>query len=68
MDELIQAVLRALQKGRTIEAIHDAIVKKGWAEDDAFLALKAGENLHQAIIQQEQELAAKPPPFGRKPQ
>lgn len=68
MDELIQAVVRAMQKGRTIEAIHNAIVKKGWAEDDAFLALKAGENLHLAILQQERGLATKPPPFGRKPQ
>jgi hypothetical protein len=66
MDELIHAVFRALQKGSTIEAIHQAILKTGWDEEEAFLAIKAGENLYQAVVQQEKELAAKPLPFGRK--
>jgi len=68
MDELIHAVFRALQKGGTISDIHNVIVQHGWSEEDAFLACKAGENLHQAVVQQEKELAARPLPFGRKTQ
>lgn len=67
MDELIQAVARALRKGRTVGDIHNAIIEKGWGEVDAFLAIQAGDNLHRAILQQEKELAARPAPFGRKP-
>lgn len=66
MDELIQAVVKALNKGMTIGQVHIAIIARGWSEDDAFLALKAGENLYNAIQIQEKELASRPPPFGRK--
>ena len=57
MDELIQAVFRALEKKSSIDAIHKAILAKGWREEEAFLAIKAGENLFNAIKKQKKELA-----------
>jgi hypothetical protein len=53
MEELIQAVVRALGVGASIEDIHDAIIAKGWTEDDAFLAIKAGEILYKTIEEAE---------------
>lgn len=53
MDELIQAVVRALGVGASTEDIHDAIIGKGWSEDDAFLAIKAGELLYKTIEEAE---------------
>lgn len=67
METLIQSVVKALGVGASIEDIHDAIIAKGWSEDDAFLAIKAGENLYNAIVKQEEELKNRKPPFGRKP-
>lgn len=68
MEDLIYAIVRALgTQGMTIEAIHDACIQKKWSEEDTFLAIKAAENLYNAIQQQEQELRNKKPPFGRKP-
>ncbi len=64
MDELIQAVVRALGVGASIEDIHDAIIAKGWTEDDAFLAIKAGELLYQTI-QEAEEAKAKRTVFRR---
>ena len=55
MEDLIQAVVRALNVGAPIEDIHDAIIKKGWSEDDAFLAIKAGEILYETIAEAEAE-------------
>lgn len=42
------------------------MIDKGYSEDDVFLAIRAGENLYQAIEQQEEELTKRPAPFGRK--
>lgn len=67
MDELIKAIAKALKNKSSLSKIHAAIVTKGWSEEDAFLALKAGENLYNANEKQEAELAARPLPFGRKP-
>jgi hypothetical protein len=51
MDALIQSVALALgTEGVTIAAIHDSIIEKGWSEQEAFLAIKAGENLYNARI------------------
>jgi hypothetical protein len=66
MESLIQAVVRALGAGASVEQIHDAALSKGWSEEDTFLGIKAGENLYNAILKQEQELSETPPPFGRK--
>jgi hypothetical protein len=67
MESLIQAIVRALgTEGITMGQIHNACVAKGWKSDDIFLAIKAAENLYNAIQQQEQELRNKKPPFGRK--
>ncbi len=55
MDELIQAVVRALGVGASLEDIHDAIISKGWTEDDTFLAIKAGELLYTAIQEVEND-------------
>lgn len=66
MDELIQAVVRALGVGASIEDIHDAIISKGWTEDDAFLAIKAGELLYKTI-QEAEEAKAKRSVFRRTP-
>lgn len=63
MEELIQAVVRALGIGATIEDIHDAIISKGWNEGDAFLAIKAGEILYETIREAED---AKPKPIFRR--
>ena len=63
MDELIQRVFRALNIGASIEDIHDAIIQKGWSEEDAFLAIKAGELLYNAISKVEEE---KPKPTFRR--
>lgn len=57
MDELIQAVVRALGVGASLEDIHDAIIAKGWSEDDAFLAIKAGELLYKTIQEAEEAKA-----------
>jgi hypothetical protein len=67
MDELIQAVYKNLRAGNSIDAIHKAIIEKGWSEDDAFLGIKAGQNLYESILKQETALLAKAPPFGRTP-
>ena len=64
MEELIQAVVRALGVGASIEDIHDAIIAKGWNEDDAFLAIKAGELLY-STIQEAEEAKAKRTVFRR---
>jgi hypothetical protein len=53
MEELIQAVVRALGVGASIAEIHDAIIAKGWSEDDTFLAIKAGEILYKTIEEAE---------------
>lgn len=66
MDELIQAVVRALGVGASIEDIHDAIISKGWTEDDAFLAIKAGELLYKTI-QEAEEAKVKRSVFRRTP-
>lgn len=64
MDELILAVSKAFGiTGITVEKIHAAIIAKGWSEDDAFLAIKAGELLYKTI--QEAEAAKKKPTFRR---
>ena len=66
MDELIMGVFRLLTAGATIEDIHEACLTKGWDEATIFLAIKAGQNLYDALAKQKQELDARPPPFGRK--
>lgn len=65
MDKLIQVVADALDKGWTVESLHDAILTKGWSEDDAFLAIKAGQLLLKSI--KEAEAAKKQSPFRRVP-
>jgi hypothetical protein len=66
MEALIQAVVKALGvQGMTTARIHEAIIAKGWSEDDAFLAIKAGELLYKTI--QEAEAAKKKPAFRRVP-
>jgi hypothetical protein len=74
MDALISYVYRALQKGTTIDAINEALLAKGWASDDIFLGIRAGQNLHNAMIEQDRKLFRerawahynpKPAPFGR---
>jgi hypothetical protein len=64
MDELIQAVVRALGVGASTEDIHDAIIAKGWSESDAYLAFKAGEFLYKTI-QEAEEAKAKRATFRR---
>lgn len=54
MDNLILSVVTALGIGADIEQIHDAIIAKGWSEDEAFLAIKAGEILYQGRVEREQ--------------
>jgi len=54
MEALIQSVVRALGIGASIESIHDAIIAKGWSEDDAFLAIKAGELLYKTVSEAEE--------------
>ena len=66
MDELILAITKALAKNSSLENIHDACLAKGWKEEDIFLAIKAGQNLHRANVKQEAELKQRPAPFGRK--
>ena len=61
MDELIQSVVKALGIGASVEDIHDAILEKGWTEDDAFLAIKAGEILYEDIRKLEEERQKKIP-------
>ncbi len=65
MDKLISAVAKALESGMSLEKIHAIILIKGWSEDDAFLAIKAGELLFQSI--KAAEAAKKPPMFKRVP-
>lgn len=55
MEELIQAVVKALGIGASIEDIHDAIIERGWSEYDAFLAIKGGELLYNDIVKLEEE-------------
>lgn len=66
MDELISAVAKILAKGISVDKVHRIILSKGWSEEDAFLAIKAGQNLHDSLAALEKELQNKPPPFGRK--
>jgi len=65
MDKLIQSVVFALRNGLSIEDIHDEMIKFGWYEEPAFLAIKAGQILYDAIVKQEAELAKRKPPFRR---
>lgn len=55
MEELIQSVVKALGIGASIEDIHDAIIERGWSEEDAFLAIKGGELLYNDIVKLEEE-------------
>lgn len=58
MDKLIKAVAKALSiKSMTIDDIHSAIIAKGWSEEDAYLAIKAGELLYKTIEEAEAEKA-----------
>lgn len=63
MDELILSVFRALNIGASIEDIREAILEKGWTEEDAFLAIKAGEILYRGIAEVE---ASKPKPMFKR--
>lgn len=65
MDALIKVVADALDKGWSVDKLHDAIIAKGWSEDDAFLAIKAGQLLLKSI--KEAEAAKKQPSFRRVP-
>lgn len=65
-EEIIQAVFKALSAGADIDQLHEAMVEKGYSEEEIFLAIKAGENLYDALLKQHEELKARPLPFGRK--
>jgi hypothetical protein len=66
METLIKSVVRNLGVGATIEQIVEVCREKGWMDEDIFLAIKAGQNLYDAIVLQKEELKKRPPPFGRK--
>lgn len=55
MEELIQAIVKALGTPASLDDIHDAIIKRGWSEADAFLAMKAAEILYADIVKLEEE-------------
>jgi hypothetical protein len=65
LDELIQAVAKAYKNNHTIVEIRQAILNKGWSEEDTFLAMKAGEILYQTIKQADAD--KKKPSFKRIP-
>ncbi len=67
MESLILSVANALGVGASVEDIHDAIISKGWSEDDAFLAIKAGELLYNDRVKHEEEKAQQKPLFRRVP-
>lgn len=46
MEKLIQSVVTAMGIGASEEEIHDAIIGRGWSEEDAFLVIKAAEILY----------------------
>lgn len=54
MEDLIQAIVKALGINIPIEDIHDACIVKGWSEEDTFLAIKAGELLYKTIQEAEE--------------
>ena len=56
MDELILSVYSNLQKGVSVAEIYQAAQTKGRHSDDLFLAIKAGENLFNAKMEQERAL------------
>lgn len=58
-------VYRALNVGATMDQIHDDCIINGFDEDEIFLAIKAGQNLHDAALIQIEELSKRPAPFGR---
>ena len=66
MDEFIMSVYRALNVGITTEQIREACLEKNYSEEEIFFGIKAGQNLYDAIVKQEEELKKRPPPFGRK--
>ena len=67
VEELIQSVVKMLGiDGVTEEYINYNLISKGCNEYDVFLIIKAGQNLYNAIIEQEKEIKARKPPFGRK--
>lgn len=51
MEELMQAIVRAMGIGASQEDIHDSIIEKGWSEYDAFLAMKGAEILYNDAIE-----------------
>jgi len=67
MEELIKSVATALGVGASIEDIHDAIIGKGWSEEDAYLAIKGGELLYADRVKHEEEKAQQKPLFRRVP-
>jgi hypothetical protein len=67
VEDLIQSVARALGVGASIDDIRQSILQRGWSEEDAFLAIKAGEILYQDLLNFEEEKIKRKPPFGRKP-
>lgn len=56
MDKLILDIVKAFANNATIEDIHDHLIDKGYSEEDIFLVIKAGQNLHKANVKQEAEL------------
>ena len=46
-ETVIITVATAISMGVDLEQIHDALVDKGWSEDDIFLFVKAAELLVQ---------------------
>jgi len=67
VEELIQSVVKMLSiDGITQEYVHDSLIAKGCNEYDVFLIIKAGQNLYNSILEQEKEIKARKPPFGRK--
>lgn len=65
-DDIIKNIARGFEVGAALEDIHDSLVEEGYTEDQIFLLIKAGEQLHKALKEKEAELAKRPAPFGRR--
>jgi hypothetical protein len=55
METLIKSIVKALGVGADLDQIVEAARDKGYNEETIFLAVKAGQNLYDALQLQEEE-------------
>lgn len=50
IEQVIQSTINAIMVGASLSQIHDALIERGWSEDDIFLFIKAAQIIAQDRI------------------